>query len=58
MNKCKLCKTEVEEVYECERCRKKVCLECTYDDYPYNTTLCAECGAKWEGLMDRHNFER
>lgn len=48
--KCKLCKKEVEdedELYECERCGKKVCLECTSNDYPISATLCTKCFDKW-----------
>ena len=53
---CKEKKEEDEVVHDCERCGKEVCLECVYDDFPYGTTLCMECGEEWHELMIKHNF--
>lgn len=49
-------KKEEADMEECERCAKEICLECVYDDYPYGTTYCMECGGEWKELMIKHNF--
>jgi len=52
MEKCELCDEEVEEVYECERCGKNVCLGCTGDECPYNMTLCEECDSEFMSMYE------
>lgn len=56
MEKCQLCKKESEDIETCERCGKEVCFNCIYDYYPYNTSLCVECGNEWKILMEDNNF--
>ncbi len=47
--KCEICGDELnkDELYKCERCGKKVCLDCTGNDYPYSTTLCSDCDSSF-----------
>ena len=56
---CPLCKEKKEEdsvVNNCERCGKEVCDDCVYESYPYNNTLCGECGEQWYDLMVEYGF--
>ncbi len=55
MKKCKLCSNK-EELYECERCSKEVCLDCCTNAYPISTTICNKCYDKFVDLMEDNNF--
>ena len=56
--KCKVCSEKINEddLFECERCDKEVCLECCTNDYPMSCTICNECYNEFVELMEDNNF--